>query len=167
MKRALLLVALIACKSEPTQAAHANEGATANAAAASTAPAHHEDRAQPATAAPALSLAVTIDGAAATWNADAFAKVAHAPGTNNNGESRDVWSLRELAHTLVGPNARVVSVTGENGTKPIDPAAWADASRTPIVHTTRRGTLKFRWADAAGTWAEAEIKDVSKLEIAR
>ena len=53
----------------------------------------------------------------------AFAKVPHVPGTNNGGESRDVWSLRELAHTLVGPNARVVSVTGET-TKPIVTAGF-------------------------------------------
>jgi len=55
-----------------------------------------------------------------------------------------VWSLRELAHTLIGPQARVVSVSGT--TRPaIDPAAWADASRIRSLHTSRRGTLKFRW----------------------
>ncbi|HEY5947255.1 MAG TPA: hypothetical protein VIV40_17245 [Kofleriaceae bacterium] len=153
MKLALIVILLGACKSsEPKQAP----------------PAHHEDKQDPATAPAALSLAVMIDGTPATWNADAFAKAPHMAGTNNGGESRDVWSLRELAHTLVGPSARVVSVTGENGTKPIDAAAWADATRTPILHTTRRGTLKFRWADATGAWSgEAELKDVTKLELVR
>jgi len=66
----------------------------------------------------------------------------------------------------VGPNARVVTVTGDVA-KPIDPAAWADPNVTPILHTTKRGTLKFRWANRDGTWRETEVKDVTKLEIAR
>ncbi len=108
---------------------------------------------------------ITVDGAPATWTQDAFAKTAHFAGVNNGGESRDVWSLRELAHTLVGANARVVAVPGDIP-KPIDAAAWADATRTPIVHTTRRGTLKFRWADKDGTWLDTEVKDVTTLELA-
>ncbi|HEY0191859.1 MAG TPA: hypothetical protein VGC42_12145, partial [Kofleriaceae bacterium] len=83
-----------------------------------------------------------------------------------DGEARDVWSLRELAHQLVGPSARVTAVTGEDGTKAIDAAAWSDATRTPLLHTTRRGTLKYRWADASGKWGETEVKEVSRLEIA-
>ncbi|HEX5063793.1 MAG TPA: hypothetical protein VFV99_30650 [Kofleriaceae bacterium] len=147
----LLVLALVACKSDQKSGEK---------------PHHHEDRSDPATAAPALSLAVTIDGTPATWGADAFAKVTKSAATNNGGESRDVWSLRELAHTLVGPSARVVSVTGESGAKPIDAAAWADSTRTPILQMTRRGTLKFRWANAAGAWdSEAEMKDVTKLEV--
>ncbi len=125
----------------------------------------HEDRHEPAEKPATLSLAVTVDGQATTWQADAFGKVAHFVGKNNDGEARDVWSLRELAHTLVGPTARVISVTGAEATKTIAPDAWADAARIPILHTTRRGTLKFRWTDKDGAWQETEVKDVSKLEI--
>jgi hypothetical protein len=76
-----------------------------------------------------------------------------------------VWSLRELATDLVGSNARIVSITGES-THPLAAAAWTDASRVPIVHSTRRGSLKFRWADPDGKWREDEvIKDIAKLEI--
>ena len=107
-----------------------------------------------------------IDGAAATWQQDVFDRVPHLASANKAGESRDTWSLRDLAHTIVGPRARVVAVIGDKREE-IGAAAWADPARTPIVHRTRRGWLKFRWAAKDGTWGEAEVKDVSGLEIAR
>lgn len=125
----------------------------------------HEDRHDPAAKPTALQIDVIVDGAKVTWSKDAFDQVPHMVGSNNDGEARDVWSVRELARRLVGPAARVVAITGSNGTKTIDPASWADPTRIPILHTTRRGNLKFRWADPDGKWGETEIKDVSKLEI--
>ena len=127
----------------------------------------HEDRHDPA-AAPRLELAVVIEGAPASWGPDAFGKVAKYAGNDkaSDGEAREVWSLRELAHTLVGPTARVTAITGD-GSKAIDRAAWDDTAREPLLHTTRRGTLKFRWADAAGKWGDTEVKDVTRIEIAR
>lgn len=126
----------------------------------------HEDRNDPAEARPPLRLAVTIDGTQATWQQDAFDRTPHFAAANKSGETRDAWSLRELAHTLVGPSARVVAVIGDKR-QAIDPAAWADASKTPFVHRTRRGWLKFRWAEKDGTWDETDVKDVSGLEIVR
>ena len=125
----------------------------------------HEDRHDKAIAAPVLKLDVTIDGAPATWDKSSFDKVAHFVGKNNDGEARDVWSLRELAHQLAGANARVASVVGAEATMSIDAAAWADPARTPILHTTRRGNLKFRWTDKDGAWLETAVKDVTKLEL--
>ncbi|MBV8755911.1 MAG: hypothetical protein JO257_01470 [Deltaproteobacteria bacterium] len=149
MKSLLIVIALAACsKSEAKQ------------------PPKHEDRADPAEAVPPLALHVTIDGTPSTWQQDAFDKTPHFLGANKSGESRDAWSLRELAHTMVGPNARVVAVIGDKR-KEIDAAAWADATKTPFVHRTRRGWLKFRWAEKDGTWDEADVKDVSGLEIVR
>jgi hypothetical protein len=174
--RTALVAALAACSKAdppPAPAPTAAAGATAPAEPAGSDGKHrrkHEDRHDPRTAdAPPLQLAVAVDGAVATWRQDAFDKVTRFAGNNkaSDGEARDVWSLRELAHALVGPAARVTSVTGEDGTKTIDRAAWDDASRTPLLHTTRRGTLKFRWADSAGAWSDSEIKDVSKIEIAQ
>ncbi len=130
------------------------------------APAPHEDRHEPSVAAAKLDLDVTIDGAASTWHRDSFEQVPRMHGSASDGEARDTWSLRELVHKLVGPTARVVAVVGDVR-KAIDAAAWDDATRTPIVHVTKRGALKFRWADQAGAWGETEVKDVSKLEIAR
>jgi hypothetical protein len=136
------------------------------AAGSAEKPHHHEDRGDPATAPAQLRVDVVVDGKPAVWDAAAFAKVPHQPGTNNGGEARDMWSLRDLAHQLAGDTARVVAVTGDV-TKAIDAAAWSDPARTPILHTTRRGTLKFRWADKAGAWQQdIEVKDVTKLELA-
>jgi tungstate transport system substrate-binding protein len=126
-----------------------------------------EDRSKPQEAATQLKLEVTIAGARSTWGAEAFAKAAKFPSVNNSGEARDAWSLRELVRANVGPTARVVSVTGADGTKPVDEAAWNNPDQTPVVHATRRGSFKFRWADKAGTWGEAEVKDVTAIEIVR
>lgn len=62
---------------------------------------------------------------------------------------------------------RFVAVTGADGTKRIDAATWDAADKTPIVHKTGRGTLKFQWTDLAGTWGPTEVSDVSRLEIVR
>lgn len=165
------LVLLVGC-SKPADKPPADKSPTASPTdkpAASAEGAHHrkhEDRREPVIAdAPPLKLDVTAKGTTATWHQDAFDKVArYAKGTD--GEARDVWSLRELVHQLVGPTARVTSVTGDDGTKTIDLAAWDDATRTPLLHTTRRGTLKFRWADASGKWGESEVKDVVRIDLA-
>jgi hypothetical protein len=148
MKSVLCLLLLAACSRSPA------------------ATAKHEDRHDPAAATPALHLAVTIDGAATTWQEDVFDHVPHFASTNHDGDARDTWSLRELVHDAVGPKARVVAVLGDKRMA-IDDAAWNDPDRTPIVHRTRRGWLKFRWADRSGAWQDAAVKEVSGLEIVR
>lgn len=130
-------------------------------------PRKHGDKHQPMDPdAPPLALEVAVGSGVQMWTKDSFDKAAkYAIG--RDGEARDVWSLRELATTLVGPGAHVVSVTGEGGTKAMDAAGWADPTKTPLLHTTRRGTLKYVWADAQGTWGETVVKDVTRIEIAR
>jgi hypothetical protein len=150
MKRALLLLVLAACSRSADPAVKTK----------------HEDRHDPAEAAPALHLAVTIDGSSTTWQQDVFDHVPHFASINHDGDARDTWSLRELVHGAVGPSARVVAVVGEKRMA-IDDAAWNDPDHTPIVHRTRRGWLKFRWADKTGTWQDAAVKEVSGLEIVR
>ncbi len=124
---------------------------------------HREDRHDPAMTTK-LSLAVTVGGEKKTWTADDFAKVPKTKGVANDGEDRETWSLRDVAHTLVGPNARVTAVIGSTKAT-VDTNAWNDAAHTPILHTTRRGALKFRYADAKGAWGESEVNDVTGLEI--
>lgn len=130
---------------------------------------NHEDRHEAAEdSGVPLTVDVKIGDTTKTWRKDSFDKVTKfGLGSNaNDGEARDTWSLRELARVLVGPNARVVTVVGPEENHPISPADWKDPTRTPILHTTRRGTLKFRWADAAGKWGDADVRDVTRLEIA-
>jgi hypothetical protein len=173
-----VLLAASCSKTPETKAEPAPATSVAVAPAATTAPSAsgssrgghhggHEDRHDPAERPAALTLEVKIAGATKTWQKDAFDKVPKfALGSvGNDGEDRDTWSVRDLAHTLVGPRARVVAIVGPDETRTIDRAAWDDPARTPILHSTRRGTLKFRWADKAGKWSEAEVKDVSRLAI--
>jgi hypothetical protein len=166
----LLVVALAGCSKcdDKGAAAAAPDAASAPVVSASASARKHkrEDRHDQAEVPASLTLDVTIGGATKTWKKDSFEKVARfaAGSVGNDGEDRDTWSLRELAHTLVGPNARVVAVIGDETSK-IDRAAWDDASKTPIIHTTRRGTFKFRWADKAGKWGDADVRDVTRIEI--
>ena len=171
--RTLWLAVLLAACSKPADKVTADPPPAPAPAPSSSAPApagsahhrKHEDRREPVVAdAPPLKLDVVAHGATTTWQADAFARVARYT-LGNDGEARDVWSLRELAHQLAGPTARVVKVTGDDS-QTVDAAAWDDPQRTPILHTTRRGTLKFRWADAAGKWGESSVKDVTRIELA-
>lgn len=166
MKRLVLLVAIAACSKSSDKAPAAQPAAAQPAPPAAAEPAKHEDRADPAVAAPPLSLAVKVDGTATTWTQDRFDRVPKVQGKASSGETRDTWSLRDLAHAEVGPHARVVAVVGDVR-KEIDAAAWADATRTPIIHRTKRGALKFRWADKDGQWGDTEVKDVTGLELAR
>jgi hypothetical protein len=128
----------------------------------------HEDRFEPGEDAGAATVQVKVGGVVKTWSRAQLDSVPKYTlgAKNNEGENRDTWSLRELAHALVGPNARVVMVAGPDETKTVDKAAWDDPKRTPVLHTTRRGTLKYRWADAKGEWGDTEVRDVTQLELA-
>ena len=137
------------------------------AACSKSDPPKHEDRHDPAVAAEKLSLGVAIGDAKETWTDDAFARTPKLAGSASDGEARDTWSLRELVHENVGPTARVVAVVAPGGRVLVEPTAWDDATKTPILHTTRRGTLKFRWTDKDGKWGETVLKDVASIEVVR
>ena len=125
----------------------------------------HEDRNEPQSSPSRLTLKITGAGSAATWTDASFAAVPKIAGRANDGNARDTWSLRDLVHANATLTARVTAVIGDRRVE-IDAAAWADPAHTPILHVTRRGTLKFRYADATGTWGETLVNDVSALELA-
>ena len=157
----LLVACVVACSKKDAPPA-----AESGSAAPAEKPHHHEDRHDPQAAATRLTLAIEIAGKpSATWTADDLAKVPKMAGKATDGEARETWSLRELAHQLVGPNARVTSVVGEGGNVAIDEAKWNATDSTPILHSTRRGTLKFRYADGSGAWGDTIAKEVTGLEI--
>jgi hypothetical protein len=171
---ALVLVAPVACSKDKPPAADKEPASVVEKAAGSDQPKaekehhrKHEDRRDPTIDnPPPLKLEVKVGDKSASWQQVDFDKVAKYT-KGSDGDARDVWSLRELAHQLVGPNARVTAIAGEEGSHAvIAPAEWNDATKTPLLHTTRRGTLKFRWADADGKWAETAVKDVTKIEVA-
>jgi hypothetical protein len=171
MRKLGWIVALVLGCSKPADppAGRASPGAAGASASAAPFIVHHrkhpDHRAPVVDNPPPLVLEVVTGGTTATWRQDAFDKVARFT-QGHDGVARDVWSLRELAHQLVGPTATVTRITGVDGSQPIDPAAWQDPTRTPLLHTTRRGTLKFRWADATGAWGENATKDVTRIELA-
>lgn len=109
-----------------------------------------EQRPERVSAAPAL--VVEVDGVARTLDEQAWAQVEKLTVAGDSGDgSRPAWSLRVLAKHLAGASARVVAVLGAEGQRQeIDPGAWADAARVPVLRLNRRGDLKFHWIDAAG-----------------
>ncbi|HTR54918.1 MAG TPA: molybdate ABC transporter substrate-binding protein [Kofleriaceae bacterium] len=117
---------------------------------------------------PSFHLDVRVDGTSTSWQQDVFERTARAVGANKNsdGDARDTWSVRELVRGTYGASARVVAVVGDSRTA-IDASEWGDVSRTPIVHSTRRGHLNFCWADGAGKWGATIVKNVTALEIQR
>lgn len=167
MRRALLFAALAACGS-PTEAPPQPAAAPAAEAVDNAAgkPHHREDRHDPQARPATLSLAIATGTEKSTWGAPQLAAVPKLAGTASDGEARDTWDLRALARTNAGPTARVAAVVGETRYE-ISAADWADASKVPVLHTTRRGTLKFRWADPSGKWGETVVKEVTGLELAK
>lgn len=170
MRLALVLVlsVLVAgCKKKDDAAAPPPAASSvASPVTAPSASAKHRREERHEGAVPAkVELAVTIGAEKKTWRAADLAKVPMSKGTANDGEDRETWSLRDIAHTLVGPNAKVVAVVGDKRA-PVDAAAWSDPKRVPVLHTTRRGALKFRYTDAGGVWGDSEVSDVTGLEIA-
>ncbi len=159
MHKALMFAALIACgKSEP-----AVDRATGDPVQAPVG--KHEDRHEPIATPAKLVLDIYNAGQKTTWGEAEFTAVAKMAGSASDGEARDTWSVRELVHHHFGATARAITVIGSDGRQAIAPPEWEDSKRTPILHTTRKGSLKFRWADETGKWGETVMKDVSGLEI--
>lgn len=165
MRWLAFMIAVAACGSSSDAPAPAP--APRSAVGSGEQPHHRNDRHDSVTAPANLRVDVVIGSEKSTWQERAFTKTPKLVGSANDGEARDTWSLRALVHQNVGPSARVLAVVSAEGTKAIDRAAWDDLTKTPILHTTKRGTLKYRWTDEDGKWGETELKDVTLLEVTR
>jgi hypothetical protein len=110
---------------------------------------------------------VVTGGAPTTWAPDALAQVAHF-AIHADGADKDAWSLRDVAHKLVGPTARVTAVVDGDGTHAkIDAKAWGDAKKTPVLRINRRGMYKIEWVDKDGNLTmDDDVRDVRSVEVA-
>ena len=110
-----------------------------------------------------LDLAVTVAGKPTTWPASVLEGATKLD--EKHAEAPDAWSLRDVVKAQLGPKARVTAVISADGVQAIDAAMWNDSTTLPILHTTRRGSLNFRWADSHGVWGDVVTKDVTGLEV--
>ncbi len=121
---------------------------------------------RPSSSEPAIEVRV-VGGAAAFWSVSALDRVPRLQAAAV-GADRDAWSLRDLAHVLVGPGSRIVAVIGDGQRKAISAEEWQDASRQPLVRIGSGGRkFKFRWIERDGKLGEAELKDVQAVEAER
>jgi hypothetical protein len=109
---------------------------------------------------------VVAGGPPTTWTPDALAAVARFT-IHSDGSDKDVWSLRDVAHQLVGPHARVTAaVDGDGSREKIDPRDWADAKKTPVLRINRRGMYKIQWVDKSGNvTGDDDVRDVRSVEV--
>jgi hypothetical protein len=101
-----------------------------------------------------LDLEVHVGQQIIIWRSDELtaassplAKVATlTPEEHDRFGSRQGWSLRELVRRKFGDNARVMAVSGEDGTRvELDARAWRSADSTPILRVNKRGQFRFGW----------------------
>jgi len=109
---------------------------------------------------------VVAGGAPATWAPDALAAVTRFT-IHADGADKDVWSLREVAHQLVGPHARITGAVDGDGTHAkITSKDWADAKKTPVLRINRRGMYKIQWVDKNGdVTSDDDVRDVRTIEV--
>ncbi|HEY8086681.1 MAG TPA: hypothetical protein VIF09_02520 [Polyangiaceae bacterium] len=109
---------------------------------------------------------VITGGTPTTWTPDAFAPVKRFT-IHSDGSEKDAWSLRDIAHQLVGPKARVLGAVDGGGTKArIAGKDWADAKKTPVLRINRRGMYKIEWVDKDGNMTnDDDVRDVKTIEV--
>lgn len=116
-----------------------------------------------------VQVATFIDGRPGpVWTLAKLGRAKTLSILGDGGEgTRDAWSLKELAATLVGPGAVVTQLVDDTGkTLALDPAAWADASKIPVVRVNRRGMLRFQWANAElAPIAGEDLRGVAQIHL--
>jgi len=118
-----------------------------------------------ATNASPLKVIVTGTGPT-TWTPAALAALPRFT-IHADGADKDAWSLRDLAHALVGPRARVTAAVDGDGTSAkIDKKDWADPKKVPVLRINRRGMYKIEWVDKDGSLTnDDDVRDVRSVEV--
>ena len=115
----------------------------------------------------ALSIAVTVDGVAKAWTVRDITSVPAIEVEGDSGDgARSAWNLRAIATKLVGPTARVTTMTDEKGkVLEIKPESWTDKTKDPLLRINRRGIVKFVWASPDGEPIGGGLRGVVKIDL--
>jgi hypothetical protein len=126
---------------------------------------------EPAVAVPPISLKVNVEGSDATWTRAELGRVAPIVLMSKDGDGeRHAWALRELTATLVGKDAFVLELVGEDGrVLRIAEAQWRDPAQVPVLRANRRGRLKFVWLSRENEELEdaGELKGITEVRLRR
>ncbi|MGZ3404983.1 MAG: hypothetical protein ACXVAN_00970 [Polyangia bacterium] len=109
---------------------------------------------------------VVVNGkSAGAWRAQQIAAAGAVSVTNQNGEAREGWPLKQLTQSLVGKQARVVAVASAGERVPIDEKSWNDPGRSLMLRLNHHGEYKALWVDGSGNANEAFLKGVRRVEV--
>ena len=135
----------------------------------------HRSSPAPAPSAPATSAAapigkgdieVVLNGkSAGAWRAQQIAAAGAIAVTNQNGESREGWPLKQLTQSLVSKQARIVAVASAGERVAIDEKSWNDPARSLMLRLNHHGEYKALWVDGSGNADEAFLKGVRRVEV--
>jgi hypothetical protein len=99
------------------------------------------------------------------WRAQQIAAAGAIAVTNQNGESREGWPLKQLTQSLVGKQARIVAVASAGERVSIDEKSWNDPARSLMLRLNHHGEYKALWVDSTGNADEAFLKGVRRVEL--
>jgi hypothetical protein len=117
-----------------------------------------------------VHIEVVVDGAEPKTMALASTNVKplSLPSGDGSGQ-RDAWPLRDLSEAFArSKGAAVVEVIAKSGEHvSIEPAAWRDSSKLPVLRVNRHGRMKLQWLSKSLEPIDGAImlKDVSEIRI--
>jgi hypothetical protein len=125
---------------------------------------HHHDS-EPEGQAAGSPIEIVVNGQPAPqWTPERLASANAMAVTNQNGERREGWPLKQLTRAILGPKARIVALATVDERVTIDERQWNDPARTLILRLSRRGQYKANWVEA-GVADDALLKGITRIEL--
>ena len=117
----------------------------------------------------APSLEVRIQGGETRrWSPkDLQALELHSLRAEQEGEAIEAWSLRDIVHTLISKEARVLALVGEGNRRHVLSAAdWRDPRKEPWIRLNREGAWRFQWGSQRALTGQEGLRNVGWIEVA-
>ena len=76
-----------------------------------------------------------------------------------------IWSARDLAENVGGPQAWVRSIASKTARRTLSPKDWKNLARTPALRVSREGEVEFVWLDKRGAPSDDPLLRVTRLEL--